>query len=261
MTTVSASDPLRAFLSGKRRSPRVSLQIPAILRAGGLEIPAEVKDVSEGGVLISVDGATIQACGLGGLPMMALHERLGAGFRLVLPGMDFERDAVPIRVASPMGEGERVYVGCRFDRPLTASEQRRVGLLDAGRPIVTPEWTAAVLLDALPIRVRRGARIDVFAHGDGQVVGPRFVGRLLGFGDSVVGVACTIARDRGVFETIGDDMLTLTFRRRGADLWTTQARPAAVRPGARGPCDVEIGLIAEEAPPPALRRHLVRRRS
>ena len=183
-----------------------------------------------------------------------------AGFRLVLDGVGLERDALAVRVATRMGEDDLTYVGCRFTSPLTVAEQRRIGLLDEQRPLVTPEWTEPVLLEALPLLVRKGVCVDVFAFGGERLAGPTFVGRLVGMGGTALCVASYIARDRGVFETVGDAPLRIELRRNGVELWTTQARPAAVRPGAEPLDPVEIGLVAEQTPPLAIRELLVPRR-
>lgn len=254
------ADPLRAFLSGKRRSPRVEMRLRARVRAPALDVLALVVDVSEGGALVAISSADLAAEGVaGGLAMMSLHERLATGFVLVFDGVELERDALPVRVATRMGEDDLTYVGCRFTRPLTVSEQRRVGLLDERRPLLTPDWTEPVLLEALPLLVKPGVSLDVLAFGDQHLAGPKFVGRLVGMGGTALCVASYIARDRGVFETVGDAPLRVVVRRNGADIWTTLARPAAVRPGARATDPVEIGLVADQTPPLALRELLAPR--
>ncbi|MCA9315967.1 MAG: PilZ domain-containing protein [Planctomycetes bacterium] len=255
------ADPLRAFLSGKRRSPRVEMRLDAHVHAAALSVRAQVMDVSEGGALVAISSSDLAEEGLAdGLALMSLHERLAAGFRLVLDGVGLERDALAVRVATRMGEDDLTYVGCRFTSPLTVAEQRRIGLLDEQRPLVTPEWTEPVLLEALPLLVRKGVCVDVFAFGGERLAGPTFVGRLVGMGGTALCVASYIARDRGVFETVGDAPLRIELRRNGVELWTTQARPAAVRPGAEPLDPVEIGLVAEQTPPLAIRELLVPRR-
>lgn len=254
------ADPLRAFLSGKRRSPRVAMHLDAHVHAAALDVRARVMDVSEGGALVAISSTDLAEEGLGGgLAMMSLHERLAAGFRLVVHGVDLERDAVAVRVATRMGENDLTYVGCRFTSPLTVAEQRRIGLLDEHRPLVTPEWTEPILLEALPLLVRKGVCVDVFAFGSERLAGPKFVGRLIGVGGTALCVASYIARDRGVFETVGDLPLRVELRRGGVALWTTQARPAAVRPGSQPLAPVEIDLVAEQTPPLAIRELLVPR--
>lgn len=255
------TDPLRAFLSGKRLAPRILVDVPVRLVVGTLGIEARAVDASEGGALVAVSGRALGAAGLdGGMALMSLHERLAQGFDLVVPVLGIERRSHPVRIATRSGDDDHLYVGCRFERALSVPEQQGLGLLGDAETRCTPEWTEPVLLGALPLTVPANHPVYVLARSEGgPILGPRFAGRLLGVGGSAFAVELHVPRERGIFELLGRDEVRCEVRDRTGVLWDVAARPAAVRLGSRTPGHLEIGLQSEATPPLALRALLIAR--
>lgn len=255
------TDPLRAFLSGKRLAPRVTVDIVARLAVGSLTIDARAVDASEGGALLAISGRAMAAAGLDpGMALMSLHERLGAGFEVQFPALGIVRRSHPVRIATRSGDEEHLFVGCRFEHPLSVPEQHGLGLLGEAETRCTPEWTEPVLLGALPLRVPAGHPVYVLARSQGgPILGPRFAGRLLGVGGTAFAVELHVPRDRGIFELLGRDEVRCEIRDRTGVLWDVTARPAAVRLGGKTTGHLEIGLQAESTPPHALRALLIQR--
>ena len=256
-----AADPLRAFLSGKRLAPRVELDLPVEIVVGDLRLAARAVDASEGGALLALSGPSLLDAGLdGGMALMALHERLGAGFELQMPLAGFGRRAHPVRIATRTGDEDNLYVGCRFESPLTVLEQQRLGLLGDVEVRCMPEAQDGAQLAALPLVVAPDHPVHVLARGAGDaILGPRFAGRLLGMGGSALALELHLPRERGIFEILGRDELTCELRDAGGVLWTVAARPTGVRLGGHPAGRVEIGLLVRATPPLALRRCLVPR--
>ena len=258
-----ATDPLRAFLSGKRASPRLPIDATVVLRAHEFEIRARAVDASEGGVLLAIDEGAFDAASRGatGDAILHVHKRLEKGFDVDFVDCGMRRRAVPVRAATPSSDGARIFLGCRFAKPLTIRDQRTLGLLQADRVLSTPDWTEPVLLGSLSHVVRPRRMVSVLAFDErAAIAGPRFVGRLEGAGGSALSAIVAVPRQRGLFDLLGKEAIRCEVRVGAECIWTVMAKPAAVQLIHGDEVNVTIGLQSRATPPRRLRDLLTKRR-
>lgn len=264
MTTAApVADPLRAFLSGKRATPRMSVSWPVRVSAPGVDFVGQAVDASEGGMLIGIDELRLPSGERlrGDALLLHLHDRLAGGFEVRLLDKPVCRDATPVRLGTRTGEGGMLYLGCSFLSPLTIREQRELGLLDRQRVVTVPAWREPVYLGSLPYVAdkRRPAHVMAF-DAESHVVGPRFVGTLSGGSGSALAVDVRVPNERAVFDLLGTKPVELEVLANGRSAWRGEGTPAAILLGDREDC-VRIGVQLAITLPRAVRALLVPRAS
>jgi hypothetical protein len=125
-----ATDPLRLFLSGKRRHARVAIEFAVRLTHGETRLQGLTMDLSKGGVLVSVSHEDMQV--VGDDPQEILSALVAAfcqGFDIHFTGRRLKVPAEMVRLSLPTGRAEGdFYLGCRFQRPLSGRQQRSLGI-------------------------------------------------------------------------------------------------------------------------------------
>ncbi len=134
-----ANDPLRAFLSGKRRSERQACNLAVEMRGGGAVVPGTAIDLSEGGAMVRVELSALNVM----KPEMSPFELLETLERYFRNGMQlvFLREGVRVpgtlvRLSPPTKPGEDVRIGCRFERELGSEESARLMRAPPAMPLV-----------------------------------------------------------------------------------------------------------------------------
>lgn len=136
MTVAEAGvdDPLRKFLSGRRRSDRRACMIPVVLWSGRRRFLGAVVDLSMHGALVCVDDSALRSVvgKKGGGSYLEVVERyFGEGFQVGFPGHRTTVKASVVRLIVAMGEMGAMRIGCQFPTPLSPDE---VGVLATGHP-------------------------------------------------------------------------------------------------------------------------------
>jgi hypothetical protein len=242
------------FLWGKRRWRRHAVALRAEIRANGASLPAVVADASAGGALVSVsEQAVLRALGkpergvLGGLP-----ELLGRGFGIRISSRRVTTTATLVRVTWRQDDPGRLYLGCRFDRPLQARELRRLGL------------SAAVCGPERGQQARPSSEMALHAPADRPVLLEiRDESRLLLAGPLLAAEGRSVATELSPGDPteaaarLGRHTLRIVARANDQVLWTDQAYLLAIRAAATAPQAVEIVLLASGPVPYDVTRHLV----
>lgn len=220
-----ADDPLRAFLSGKRRSERHPVLFRVALSGGGQAVHGRTVDVSAGGVLIRVPDEEVGASGPPPplLDLLGLVEKhLQGEIEIAFPEISVRVPGTLVRMTVPPGEGGYFLLGCRFARPLAPAERERL----------LPAETAAAR-GPLALAPRPGATVQALVF----VERPDLAGPLAGL---VVGVESgrfdvrfdsAAASTAGAAESLlGDRTARVRLLEGGALLWEGAARILHARP-------------------------------
>jgi hypothetical protein len=174
METAPDTDPLRKFLSGKRRAERRTCDLAVEVSGGGTTFAGRAIDVSEGGVMIWLDEQALEAVqpGIGMIEALGLVERYFAnGAQVVFPAESLRLPVSIVRLTPPK-DGRGVYLGCRFERALLQVETSR--LLASRQPAP---------LEPLTLAPRKGVDVFLLLFPEGSIAaGPRFITRVLGLG-------------------------------------------------------------------------------
>ena len=132
------NDPLRRFLSGRRRSERQLCIIPVILWSGRRRFLGTVVDLSIHGALVHVDDSALRGA-LGkrraGSYLDVVERHFGEGFQISFPGHENAVTAHVVRLIVSMGETGAVRIGSQFATALSPEE---VKVLTTGHPHRTP---------------------------------------------------------------------------------------------------------------------------
>ena len=95
-------DPLRQFLSGKRRYTRFVVDFPVQLTHGEVRLVGRTVDLSRGGALVAVDPEAMKV--MGGDPEEVLSALMAAfceGFDLKFSGLRLKAGAEMVRLSLP----------------------------------------------------------------------------------------------------------------------------------------------------------------
>lgn len=260
----AGTDPLLAFLSGKRQGERFPCHVPAVLEGRLAPVAATLLDVSQGGGLLHIDEpAFVEAEREGGtqayLELLSVHA--GGGLTLALPdGLRLGTEVVRWTAGEAGQDVSRI--GVRFARTLTPDElaqvRRGVGATPAARAASAAAADGDAALPALrrlPLAPRRGALLQVLAfRALMPEAGPLVAGRALGADRDALAVR--IEGERPLVEVAGllaGHRLLVTLQERGLPLWESIADVAWIAP-VEGAGSVDVGLALEQPAPRAARR-------
>lgn len=250
-TSAPATDPLRAFLSGKRTAPRHPVALDVTLSGPEGEIPARCVDLSEGGALILVREPDL----------LRLHqskeslEFFGFVERCFRDGFDvrFHASAVVVeadlvRMALEPGEENEFRLGCCFRHPLTMRQVQQLELGPHDEGVESQVWREAAPLERLPFRPRVGLiPYLLFFDGGGDLMGPRFIGHVTGASRQALSVQIQGVRMGDVEKHLGGMKgfrIRLLF---GAEaLWDSTAQVMGARFLDTPDGGVELALIPDK---------------
>ena len=199
------SSGLDALVSGKRRVPRVAVQLSARIKAAHGEFEASVHDLSPNGALVLVPVSELPDAPEGPLgpaqqfAVLEHHFRDSFDLSFVGRGIVVETQVVRMLVSADGPENEELALGCQFVSPLTARQQDQLGLLQSGSELES--WGEAiarheVYLTSDPARPVAALLLEERAG----VAGPPYVGAVRGVGPKaltvrLVGVTRSEARE------------------------------------------------------------------
>lgn len=252
-TMLRHDDPLRAFLSGKRRAPRIEVSLPVVIRGSTTEVPGRTIDLSEGGTLICVQATDLgdfSADELGYLRF--IDEQWSDGFDVAFLDEGIVVEATVVRLA-PRDDDHVFFLGCRFTHDLSKSQQRRLGLRDdePGTEV------NSVPIDVLPLIAAGTEPISALLYTDCSH-GPRYIGRLVAAGGQALAVQIPGVTLREARRVLKVD-LSVDVRVGTKLLWSTHASFAGVRFLDRPDGGVEVALVGSDKLPRKLRKALKRR--
>lgn len=125
-----ATDPLRVFLSGKRRFTRIAVDLQVALTYAGTRLRGRVLDLSQGGALVCVTAEEMRRVGGGPEEVLSsLVREFSSGFdvRFIEKGTRARAEMVRLSLPTAPDEDE-FFLGCRFRRPLSNRQAQRLGL-------------------------------------------------------------------------------------------------------------------------------------
>lgn len=256
MDTAPDTDPLRRFLSGKRRSERQACDLPVEVRGSGVSFAGRAIDVSEGGVLVWLDQRSLAAVH----PEMGMIEAMGVvdryfrhGAQVVFASESLRLPCTVVRLTPPKAGGG-VHLGCRFERALTADESARL-LATTPPPALQP----------LALAPRQGPDLYVFLFpAESIAAGPRYVARMTGLFGADADVRIEPPRPTPadeVSDELSKSAVVGRIVRGGEAIWEGALRVASVRPAmSRTPAvDVRVTSTSGEFPA-AVRKRFEKRR-
>ena len=255
METAPDDDPLRKFLSGKRRAERRTCDLSVEVRGTGTTFAGRAIDVSEGGVMIWLDDKSLEAIhpGMGMLEALGLVERyFQHGAQVVFPAESLQVPASVVRLTPPK-DGSGVYLGCRFERGLTADEASRLLATKPPPPI-----------EPLAFAPRKGTEIYLLLFPENSIAaGPRFIARLLGLAGAELDVRVEPPRPMPADEVraaLSAPLLSARAMHAGATVWEGSLKVVSARPGISRTPVVDVRLMAAAAFPSALTKRFEKRR-
>lgn len=253
MQSAPEDDPLRKFLSGKRRSERRACDIPVEVRGGGVSFVGRAIDVSDGGALIWLDDASLSSVhpGMGVIEALGVVDRyFSHGAQIVFPAESLLLPSSVVRLSPPAG-GDGIQLGCRFERALTEDETAR---LVRPKPVVP--------LSPLAWMPRPHEDLFVYLFGkDAVTAGPLYIGRLVGLDDATADVRLEPVRPTKV-EDVQDALtgeLAATMMRAGAPVHQGPIKVIAVRPGISRTPAIDVRISSPVTFPASIRKRFIRR--
>ena len=246
-------DPLRVFLSGKRRAPRIEVQMPVVIRGATSEIAGHTIDLSEGGTLVCVDAKALGESADNELGYLRfVDEQWSDGFDISFTDHAIVAEATLVRLA-PRDEDNVLFLGCKFVHDLSKTQQRLLGLRDDD-PHFEPRQS--VPMEVLPL-IAADEPVSALLYADSSY-GPRYIGRLVAAGGQAIAIdigGVSLSEARRVLQ--GE--LSVDVRVGTRLLWTTPATFAGVRFLDRPGGGVQVALVGESKLPRKLRKALKRR--
>ncbi len=257
--TQTHSDPLRAFLWGKRHSQRHALAVDVDIRGVFGSIEALTVDVSASGVLMRVAESTLKpssadAGEVDPFVLVQTHFRSPFAMRFRQSGVKVHAELV--RLDMRIDEPGFLFLGCRFARPLVRSQLRKFGLT------VEECKAEAHALPSEMVPLRAGPEVLMAnLHEEGKPDEVIFGGTVLGIGEGTLcmkvcnGDAAVVANKlrHRYFKAqvyVGDEIL-----------WTTGARLQAMGFLDDDPNALELGLLVDTEPDPKLKLRFRLRRA
>jgi hypothetical protein len=256
MESAPETDPLRRFLSGKRRSERQSCDLPVEVRGSGMSFTGRAIDVSEGGVLVWLDPTSLAAVH----PEMGMIEAMGVvdryfrhGAQVVFASKSLHLPCTVVRLTPPRAGGG-IHLGCRFERALTADEGARLLATAAPAPLAP-----------LALAPKPGPEIyALFFPADSVAAGPRYVARLTGLSDADAEARIEPPRPTpaaDVADELAKGRILARCVRGGETIWQGEVRVVSVRPAISRTPAVDVRFSSADGPfPPAVRKRFAKRR-
>lgn len=251
-------DPLAAFLSGKRASPRHLVSLDAVLLGPEVEVPVRLVDVSIGGTLIAIREVDMPGCDLDDpmrhLAVIERHFRDGFDLRILEAGVVVEADL--IRLTLRPGEEGSVFLGCRFRAPLSKRQQHELGIAAEEMQDVDMAWDQDFVSSGPSWVPGPGStRWIMLYDGSADLAGPRFVAEVRSLGKKALIVHLAGADLADVGDRLSDaSWIGFRMMRGSKSLWQSQARLVGARYVETGVPGVELCLETRLAPPRAARR-------
>ena len=254
-------DPLKAFLSGKRRSERRASAVPLELRGPHGRFAATVLDLSEGGVLVRIDDeAFVDAGPAGFLELVERHFQKGFEAWFTKEGLGIPAEVV--RMMVDPDEGGHVRLGCRFQRELTPGETARL-LLGDWEALTPVGPGGAKVHEPLPLAPRPGVLAFLLVYDDGaEVVGPRYTARVVGLSDHALAGRIEgpgVMEPATVASRLGAGAIRFRLLVAGAVLWESAGRLVSALPSLEPSPGVEVRIECPEPPPKSVARQFRRR--
>lgn len=256
MDSAPDDDPLRRFLSGKRRSERRACNLPVEVHGGGAAFEGRAVDVSEGGAMIRLDDRALAHLH----PDMGMIEALGVVDRYFQNGAQLVFTAEALRVPTsvvrltPPKEGGGVHLGCRFERGLTEDETHRL----LGTRPSPPPGPLALAPVAGP-----DCFLMLFPTGS-LAAGPRYLARVTGLSGAELDARIEPVRPTPA-EDVREDLRSggVIGRLVRADevLWRGDLKLVSARPGVARTPVVDVRVMASAAFPRAVTRRFAARRT
>lgn len=242
------SDPLRAFLWGKRAAIRHPLALDVVVNGAQGATRAVSLDVSASGVLLrfpvealtprgaaaEVDPFVIAETHFRGTPV-ARFRRRRVKVHLELVRLDYRQD-----------DPDHLYVGFRFARPLASRQLQKLGL-DPSRC-----GSEAHGLPSQMVELRAAGDPPTCCLRDGDTV--LFEGHALGLGKQSLCVRLDTADLADVAGRLSNRTATLDVFEGDAPLWSGGAKLQSIGLLDDAPDALELGLVLDERPGAELKR-------
>ncbi len=261
-------DPLRAFLSGKRKSERHVVSLPVTVSGVKRECEATAVDLSNGGVLLSLSEQELRQASArrNNGYLQAIQDNFRDGFDVHFPSCRVVVEAELVRMSVQPGEDGLVFLGCRFRHALSMDQRTRLGL--AGTVItkegvdVLPTWLEVAPMEHMPYEPRPGRQTYalVYDRSDG-LSGPRYAARVTGLGEAAVCIRIDHVELSNVTQRLGNgSQFRVSIVQGNKQLWASDATLVAARyldtPGG----GVEVALLADEPPGRNVTKHFRKRK-
>ncbi len=261
-------DPLRAFLSGKRKSERHVVSLPLTISGVEAEFNATAVDLSDGGVLACIAESELQAVSSGksGDYLGAIQNNFRDGFDVHFTSCQVVLEAELVRMSVQPGEEGVMFLGCRFRHEVSQEQRAILGL--AGTVItedgvdVMPTWLEVAPMEHMPFEPRPGRQTYALVYDQSDhLAGPRYAARVTGLGEAALGIRIDHVDLSNVTRRLGNgSQFKVSIVQGSKQLWESAATLVAARyldtPGG----GVEVALLASDAPGRAVTKHFRKRR-
>ncbi len=252
------TDPLRAFLWGKRQSQRHALAIDVDIKGVYGTLEAHTVDLSATGLLMRVPESALkpesaEAGEVDPFVLVQTHFRNPFAIRLRQSGVRAQVELVRLDIR--LDEPGYLFLGCRFSRPLVRSQLRKFGLsVDE----VKAE-AHALPSDMVPLRAGPKRLLTRIREVDTQDA--LCDGKVLGIGEGTLCAKVAHGDAAEVANRLRHRRLTADVLLDGEVLWSTGARLQAIGFLDDTPDALELGLIVDTEPDPKLKLRFKLRRS
>lgn len=262
-TSAPPTDPLRVFLSGKRRHERHAVSLPVEVSGAGASFPGRAIDLSNGGAMVAITERALQHICQDGEDLLGVVNRcLADGFDLRFPDQRVVAEAHPVRLSVPSGPEGVLLIGCKFASLLGTAQRRALSLEDGPAADDDVAQNGVGPMESLPLEPRRGAMPQVLIYDQSQqLVGPRYAGQVTGMGGRAFSVRVPLGSPKDVTACLGNRTFEVRFMVGEGPVWAAKAQLVAARfvdvPGG----GVEVALLTEAPPSRVIRRQFRRRRA
>lgn len=245
------SDPLRAFLWGKRGARRHPVALRVELKGTQGPVPGFSVDVSTSGALLLVREMDLRPEGHEEADAFALVQTHFRGaFAVRFPTLGVKAHAELVRIAmKPEREG-LLFLGCCFSRPLGRGQLRRFGLEEED---CAPETDMHGLpSQMLPLHPgdEQTLKAEIFERPGSRR--PLLAGKLLGVGDHSVCIGVTSKNPAMIAARLHRDLIQLRVSDGGDVLWSAGASLRAIGFPEDQQDYVEVGFVTETPADPRL---------
>jgi hypothetical protein len=253
----SSTDPLRAFLWGKRRAIRHPVALGVEVQGSQRPVTGLSLDVSAGGAMLRFDLDDLMPSAADEVdpfllaqthfrgPRLARFRRHRLKVHLELVRLDYRPDAP-----------DHLFVGVRFARPLSEKQLRKLGL----DPTLCGPESHGLPSELVELRaVDDPVVCRIYNLGDAQH--PMFEGLLLGRGDGTLCVRLDDTDLGVVGKRLRDDAVRIEVLDGDQPDWEAQARLQAIGLLNHPPGALELGLVVHESKAPSRRKQAVPKRA
>lgn len=259
------ADPLRAFLSGKRKHKRHEVSLPIEIMGSRHAFSGRCIDVSDGGALLAVPEVSLDHAAQEGDEdyLTVLQRELQDGFDISFVHNGVVAEGELVRLSMPTGKEGLLYLGCRFRGDLSPHQRTKLGVDPVGTAggAVEAPWLEAAPVERLPLEAKPGRPTTVLIYdGSAAMAGPRFAAQALGLGDRALAVRIDGADPSDVTSCLGTEGFEVHVVAGGKTVWTTEATLVAARYLDAPDGGVDVVMLSAKAPVRAARRLFRKRR-